>query len=93
MSSLFVSTLWKALFVAYGWPYAVAGILILVQDCLAVMQPQFLRWLLSYISRYQSVHSSPSEHKTVPSSLEGFTIAFVMFFAALLQSITLNQVC
>ena len=92
VSSLFVSTLWKALFVAYGWPYAVAAMLKIVQDCMAFLQPQLLRWLLAYISRYQDALFSPSEN-ALPSALEGFTIAFVMFTAAVLQTIALNQVC
>ena len=46
-------SLWVALFLSYGGPYAVAACLKVVQDCLNFLQPQLLRWLLAYISEYQ----------------------------------------
>lgn len=85
------STLWKALFVAYGGPYAAALLLKIVQDCLAFLQPQLLRWLLAYISRYQDARSNPSKHEP-PSLFEGFLIAFIMFSSATAQTVALNQV-
>lgn len=85
------STLWKALFVAYGGPYAVALLVKIVQDCLSFLQPQLLRWLLAYIARYQDARSDPSKHEP-PSLFEGFLIAFIMFSAATVQTVTLNQV-
>ncbi|TBU30707.1 metal resistance protein YCF1 [Dichomitus squalens] len=81
------SSLWVALFVAYGGPYAFALGLKLVQDCLAYLQPQLLRWLLSYISIYQSSRFSEDG----PSPIEGFTIAVVMFCASITQTIVLHQ--
>ncbi|KAF8740000.1 hypothetical protein AX14_009122 [Amanita brunnescens Koide BX004] len=83
-------TLWKALFVAYGGPYAVALLVKIVQDCLSFLQPQLLRWLLAYIARYQDARSDPSKHEP-PSLFEGFLIAFIMFSAATVQTVTLNQ--
>ncbi|KDR65747.1 hypothetical protein GALMADRAFT_232908 [Galerina marginata CBS 339.88] len=80
--------LWKALFVAYGGPYAVAAGLKVMQDLLAFLQPQLLRMLLAYISLYQSARFHP-ERK--PSDLEGFAIAIVMFVASVIQTICLNQ--
>ncbi|KAG6861347.1 hypothetical protein C0995_001326 [Termitomyces sp. Mi166 len=82
-------TLWKALFIAYGGPYAVAAILKVFQDCLAFLQPQLLRWLLSYISWYQS--SRFGNVGDGPSSLEGFAIAGIMFLASVAQTVALNQ--
>ena len=70
-----------------------AAILKIVQDCLVFLQPQLLRWLLAYISRYQEARFEPSCNEKCPTLLEGFAIAFVMFTAATIQSITLNQVC
>lgn len=87
------STLWKALFVAYGKPYAVAAGLKVVQDLLAFLQPQLLRWLLAYISWYQSARFAPVDGHDVPNKLEGFAIAGLMFVASVVQTITLNQVC
>ncbi|KAG6837154.1 hypothetical protein H0H93_013744 [Arthromyces matolae] len=83
------STLWKALFIAYGGPYAVATVLKIFQDCLVFLQPQLLRWMLSYISRYQSARSGDSIDP--PSNLQGFAIAFIMFAAAVAQTVSLNQ--
>lgn len=86
------STLWKSLFIAYGTPYAVAAGLKTVQDFLAFLQPQLLRWLLVYISRYQTARFGPSESGDVPNKLEGFAIAAIMFCASVIQTVALNQV-
>lgn len=84
--------MWKALFVAYGGPYAYAAGLKIVQDCLAFLQPQLLRWLLAYISWYQRARFMPVGGEDKPNPLEGFSIAGIMFIASVVQSITLNQV-
>lgn len=84
-------TLWKALFVAYGGPYAVAAGLKIIQDVLAFLQPQLLRLLLMYISRYQMARFLPINDDQKPSILEGFSIAGIMFIASIVQTITLNQ--
>lgn len=83
------SSLWVALFVAYGSPYAFALGLKIVQDALAYLQPQLLRWLLSYISIYQSSRVSGGG----PTATEGFAVAVVMFAASMAQTIILHQVC
>lgn len=83
------SALWKALFIAYGGPYAAAAALKVLQDLLAFLQPQLLRLLLSYISVYQSTRFVPDRK---PSDLEGFAIALIMFIASIIQTICLNQV-
>ncbi|KAF9048225.1 multidrug resistance-associated ABC transporter [Hymenopellis radicata] len=79
--------LWKALFVAYGRPYGIAAGMKLVSDSLAFLQPQLLRWLLSYISLYQMDHFSSSRRHP----LEGFAIAVLMFIASIAQTVILNQ--
>ena len=83
------SPLWRALFVAYGGPFAVAAGIKVIQDLLAFLQPQLLRWLLNYISRYQDTRFQSDER---PSELQGFGIAIVMFMASVMQTICLNQV-
>lgn len=83
------SSLWVALFVAYGGPYAFALGLKIIQDSLAYLQPQLLRWLLSYISTYQSSRVSDDG----PTTIEGFAIAVIMFMASVAQTIILHQVC
>ncbi|XP_006462121.1 hypothetical protein AGABI2DRAFT_151707 [Agaricus bisporus var. bisporus H97] len=80
--------LWKALFIAYGKPYAEAAGLKVLQDLLAFSQPQFLRLLLAYISVYQTSRFNSFNR---PSELEGFAIAAVMFVASIVQTICLNQ--
>ncbi|KAI0788813.1 metal resistance protein YCF1 [Abortiporus biennis] len=81
-------SLWVSLFVAYGGPYAIAALLKICQDALAFLQPQLLRWLLSYISDYQRARYSGIEG---PSATEGFSIAVLMFIASMSQSIILHQ--
>ncbi|KAL6300043.1 metal resistance protein YCF1 [Sparassis latifolia] len=77
-------SLWRSLFVAYGAPYGFAAILKFTQDCLAFLQPQLLRWLLSFISEYQLAQDKPSP-------VEGFAIAVIMFVASIAQTIILHQ--
>jgi ATP-binding cassette, subfamily C (CFTR/MRP), member 1 len=90
LTLLIHSVLWKALFVAYGTPYAIAAGLKVIQDCLAFLQPQLLRWLLAYISKYQGSRYSPDDMR--PSKFEGFSIAGIMFIASVIQTVSLNQV-
>ncbi|KAG6844742.1 hypothetical protein H0H87_004074 [Tephrocybe sp. NHM501043] len=82
-------TLWKALFMSYGGPYAGAAGLKVFQDCLAFLQPQLLRWLLVYISWYQTARFE--NFADAPSSLQGFSIAVLMFVASVAQTVALNQ--
>ncbi|TFK18058.1 metal resistance protein YCF1 [Coprinopsis marcescibilis] len=84
-------SLWKALFIAYGGPYVGAAGLKAIQDILAFLQPQLLRWLLTYISAYQSARFLPDDSPLRPSKFEGFCIALIMFVASVVQTISLNQ--
>ncbi|KAH9175036.1 ABC transporter transmembrane region-domain-containing protein [Lactarius sanguifluus] len=81
-------SLWTALFVSYGGPFAFAACLKVLQDSLSFLQPQLLRLFLSFISAYQSARLSDTSG---PSPLEGFSIATAMFVAAIIQSILLHQ--
>ncbi|KAJ7153183.1 hypothetical protein C8R43DRAFT_844685, partial [Mycena crocata] len=67
---------WTSLFLAYGGPFVMAIFLKIIQDCLAFSQPQLLRWLLAYISRYQSARFQESGSK--PNPLEGFSAAVAL---------------
>lgn len=88
--SLDSKSLSVSLFAAYGGSYAFAALLKITQDCLSFLQPQLLRWLLAYISEYQTARS----HGTAtPSPFEGFAIAVIMFAASVAQTIILHQVC
>ncbi|KAI6044047.1 P-loop containing nucleoside triphosphate hydrolase protein [Pisolithus marmoratus] len=83
------SSIWVALFAAYGGPYMLAGCLKIVHDSLILVQPQLLRWLLLFITNYQS-----AKGRTFiggPSLFEGFAVALTMFVASMMQAVTLNQ--
>ncbi|KAF8844780.1 P-loop containing nucleoside triphosphate hydrolase protein [Paxillus ammoniavirescens] len=83
------SGLWTALFVAYGGPYVGAACLKIVQDTLAFVQPQLLRWLLAYISEYQSKKGAQFAEGTSP--LQGYAFAIIMFAASMAQTTVLHQ--
>lgn len=77
--------------VAYGKPFAFALCLKIVQDCLAFLQPQFLRLLLSFITDYQEAREGLLGER--PTPLIGFAYSFLMFFASTVQTAILHQVC
>ncbi|KAF7294499.1 hypothetical protein MKEN_01442500 [Mycena kentingensis (nom. inval.)] len=79
---------WRSLSLAYGGPYLTALFLKVAQDVLAFSQPQFLRLLLAYISRYQHARFSGDGR---PEVFEGFSIVAIMFAASVIQTILLNQ--
>jgi ATP-binding cassette, subfamily C (CFTR/MRP), member 1 len=82
----------KALCAAYGGPYAFAACLKIAQDSLSFLQPQLLRWLLQYISAYQTAHPDGVAVQGAPSPAQGFAIAALMFIAATAQTVLLHQV-
>ena len=92
MSVFYSKSLAIALCSAFGGPYVIAGCLKVLQDCLAFLQPQLLRLLLSFISRYQSARPDGAEAPGSPSALEGFSIAILMFMASMAQTVILHQV-
>ncbi|KAF8436032.1 hypothetical protein L210DRAFT_3632182 [Boletus edulis BED1] len=83
------SGLWTALFIAYGGPYISAGVLKLIQDSLAFVQPVLLRALLSYISEYRENKGAGLIAGATP--LVGYAIAILMFVASMIQTIILHQ--
>lgn len=62
----------------------------LVQDCLSFLQPQLLRLLLSFITDYQDAREELLSER--PTPLIGFSYAFLMFFASMVQTVILHQV-
>ncbi|KAG1838637.1 P-loop containing nucleoside triphosphate hydrolase protein [Suillus subalutaceus] len=84
------SSVWLALFLSYGGPYMGAAFLKLLQDSLAFLQPQLLRWLLAYISNYQSTKGA-ANILVGPSPLEGYIVAIIMFVTSMAQSVVLHQ--
>ncbi|KAG1817496.1 P-loop containing nucleoside triphosphate hydrolase protein [Suillus subaureus] len=84
------SSVWVALFLSYGGPYVGAALLKLLQDSLAFLQPQLLRWLLAYISSYQSTKGM-ANLLVGPSPLEGYIVAVIMFMTSMAQSVVLHQ--
>ncbi|KAG2035311.1 P-loop containing nucleoside triphosphate hydrolase protein [Suillus americanus] len=84
------SSVWLALFLSYGGPYMGAAFLKLFQDSLAFLQPQLLRWLLAYISNYQSTKGM-ANLLVGPSPLEGYIVAIIMFVASMAQTVVLHQ--
>jgi ATP-binding cassette, subfamily C (CFTR/MRP), member 1 len=83
---IFSKSLYVSLFVAYGGPYAFAALLKIICDCFSFLQPQLLRWLLSFITRYTNNHSIDG-----PSPYEGFSIAVLMFITSIIQTIIMHQ--
>lgn len=83
------NSLWLAIARAYGGPYAFAALLKFFQDGLAFLQPQLLRWLLSFIASYQAARQAGVQ---TPNPLEGVAAALAMAAASVAQSITLHQV-
>ena len=83
-------SLYLGLAIAYGRPFAFALFLKIVQDCLAFLQPQLLRRLLSFITDYQEAREGLFGER--PTPLIGFAYAFLMFFASIVQTVILHQV-
>lgn len=71
--------LWIALFKAYGGPYVLAAVFKLINDLSAFMQPQLLRYLITFVGSY-------GEGKTPQPPIKGAAIAIAMFLVATLQT-------
>ena len=63
----------------------------MTQDCLAFLQPQLLRRLLSFITDYQEAREGL--RNGLPTPLIGFSFASLMFLASIIQTVILHQVC
>ncbi|TYJ52875.1 hypothetical protein B9479_006510 [Cryptococcus floricola] len=73
----------RALFSAYGLPYAIAGLLKAIYDILNFLQPQLLRLLLAFVSSYTTKHPMPP--------VAGYAISILMFLSSNLATGVLHQ--
>lgn len=77
-------SLWKTLFVAYGGPYLMGAVIKTGSDCLAFVQPQLLRFLISFVDSYR-----PGNEPEPP--IKGAAIALAMFVVSVAQTACLHQ--
>lgn len=75
--------LWMAFFEAFGVPFGVGALFKIVQDCLAFVQPQLLRKLISFVASYETDSPKPV--------IQGLAIAGLMFVVSIVQTVTLHQ--
>lgn len=76
-------SLWLALFKAFGGPFGIGALFKVVQDCLAFLQPQLLRKLISFVASYNTDKPQPL--------IQGLAIAAMMFVASVVQTLALHQ--
>ncbi|KAL2016276.1 hypothetical protein VTK56DRAFT_3904 [Thermocarpiscus australiensis] len=77
-------SLWRALFAAYGGPYVLAGFFKIGNDVSQYIQPQLLRFLISFVDSYRD----GQEPQPV---IKGTAIALTMFAVAVFQTIMIHQ--
>jgi ATP-binding cassette subfamily C (CFTR/MRP) protein 1 len=76
-------SLWRALFKSYGGPYFRAAIIKSFSDILNFMQPQLLRFLISFVDSYRTDQPQPV--------IRGVVIALSMFIVSVTQTSCLHQ--
>lgn len=76
-------SLWAVLFRCFGAAYAQGAFLKAVADVLAILQPQLLRFFISFVDSYRTKHPKPF--------VVGVTIALGMFSVSVGQSLCLQQ--
>lgn len=80
---------WTSLAFAYGGNYAMAGFLKAVQDALAFVQPQLLRYLLRFVQTWDDARRDDS---IVPQPAgRGFFLTFSLFAVAVTQTSILHN--
>lgn len=77
-------SMWRALFRAYGGPYALAAVFKSLNDVSQFMQPQLLRLLIAFVGSY-GVGREPEP------VIKGAAIALAMFAIAVFQTTMLHQ--
>lgn len=77
-------SLWIALFSAFGAPYFRGAVIKTVSDCLAFVQPQLLRLLISFVDSYRA-------GQTPQPPIKGAAIALAMFAVSVSQTACLHQ--
>ncbi|TGZ81048.1 ABC transporter family protein [Ascodesmis nigricans] len=78
-------SLWRAMFRAFGTPFALGAAFKVVQDILAFVQPQLLRILIAFIASYSTKGEEPQP------LVVGLGIAGSMFVASVVQTLALHQ--
>ncbi|KAK4146291.1 uncharacterized protein C8A04DRAFT_9904 [Dichotomopilus funicola] len=78
-------SLWMALFGAYGTPYMLAAIFKVGNDISQFIQPQLLRYLISFIGSYYYPDQTPQP------VIQGAAIALAMFAVAVFQTTMIHQ--
>jgi ATP-binding cassette subfamily C (CFTR/MRP) protein 1 len=77
-------SLWRALFGAYGGPYMLAAVFKVGNDISQFMQPQLLRFLITFVTSYRN----GNEPQPV---IKGAAIALAMFAVAVFQTTMVHQ--
>ncbi|KAK0862145.1 ATP-binding cassette glutathione S-conjugate transporter ycf1 [Friedmanniomyces endolithicus] len=77
-------SLWIALFRSFGGPYFRGAVIKTFSDCLAFVQPQLLRLLISFVDSYRS-------GMTPQPPIKGAAIALAMFAVSVGQTAFLHQ--
>lgn len=76
-------SLWVALFRGFGAAYAQGALFKAIADVLAILQPQLLRFFISFVDSYQSYQPQPYTF--------GAAVALSMFAVSVAQSLCLHQ--
>ena len=76
-------SLWLAMFRSFRGPYFRATFFKIIQDCMAFVQPQLLRLLISFVDSYRGDRPQPV--------IRGAAIALAMFGVSVIQTICLHQ--
>ena len=77
-------SLWIAMFRAYGGPYALAALFKVGNDITQYIQPQLLRFLITFVASYGA-------GQTPQPIVKGAAIALAMFACALFQTTMVHQ--
>jgi len=76
-------SLWLALFRGFGGPYFRGAVIKTISDCLAFIQPQLLRLLITFVDSYRTDHPQ--------AVIRGAAIALAMFAVSVSQTAALHQ--
>ena len=77
-------SLWIAMFASFGGPYIRGAVIKTGSDCLAFIQPQLLRLLISFVDSYR-------KGNTPQPPMKGAAIALAMFAVSVGQTACLHQ--
>lgn len=75
--------LWFTMIRGFGWPYFRGSCFKTVSDILAFVQPQLLRYLITFVDSYRTDHPQPIAR--------GVAVALAMFAVSVSQTVCLHQ--